>query len=151
MTLDELIEKVNKSTEDDWCTLLLDHNSDATTNAVYIHDISISLAFGSVLLDNYQDAWCKSVTTPGEKVKICMAELLYNGTVVLRSEYVATEYYLLPLPASTVDLVVASGHQKFVELLYDIEKSHLRAPDWSQLLSQAGITVDSRRSWPESI
>ena len=132
MTFEQMVEILTRSDRDDWSVIVAwGHGSgpsyrthlDRTdledshhTVAVYKPDLSVTLAWGMTINDNFLEPWANGFPDPRARGNI--ADVFYNSALVLREHYVVVDggRAYLPMP-DTETLEVARRPADFVRLL----------------------------------
>ena len=127
--------------DDQSCVLHPISHSDV---AVYIHDVSITLAFGLQWMENFEEEWTKRF--PDHKASGEYADVFYSGTLVYRDPYVVVDggRTLLPLPPRQDKLEIPRTHAQFIRLLDSLGKM----PTFDGDFRRAGMSL-SDEPWPD--
>jgi hypothetical protein len=117
--------------------------------ASYRPDLSIGLAWGVRVNENFQEVWTQKFSD--KKAHSCLADLFYNGMLVDREYYVVVDggRACLPLPSDREKLIVSRWNYDFVKLLdefgyYSGVSGGIgdRSPsEFNRYFQQAGFTV----------
>jgi len=116
--------------------------------AVYIPDVSITMAYGLDIGDGrYEQPWVKNF--PDENANVHFVDVFFNKALVYRDAYVTVDggRILLPVPRRTKNgnLEVAERACRFVKLLDSM--SH-NGSEFDFSIKRAGFTVVDEE-WPE--
>lgn len=92
-----------------------------TGYAVYEKDISLSIAFGLTITEDWTDSWTQ--VFPDKKASFNLVDVFYNGALVYRSNYVSVDggRCSLPLPISSENLQVHQLQFNLVRLINELE------------------------------
>jgi hypothetical protein len=168
MKLNELLDTVMSSDADDWHKIVcwgstsgpsykdqftfwekrdkaenfLDVESHSEV-AIFIPDISISLAFGLKRSDKFQEKWANSFPDPDASSSY--VDIFYNNALVFRTFYVVVDggRAYLPVPHRTT-LDVPRRYYGFIQLINSIQGER----DYERYVKDAGMKV-VEQDWPK--
>ncbi len=150
MTLPELWSTILASSREDWHfieTPSSDHKSHDSV-AVYIPNISVTIAWGLKWQQDYQAEWCKKFSSPNAYGGY--ADVFFNNALVYRSPYVWVDGIFFPNPVPRDKGIEVNKHAcTFMKLIESMSSAarpdhHLYEVD----LRRAGFTVVNE-DWPE--
>ncbi len=112
--------------------------------AVYLHDVSITLAFGLKWIDDFKEAWTEKFPDPHASGSY--ADVFYHGALVFRTEYVTVDggRTKLPLPPRRDRFDVPKAYAQFIRLLDSFGKASSFDTDFRRV----GMSV-SDTPWPD--
>jgi len=125
--------------------------------SVYIPDISISLAFGLIWREEFEEEW--ATRFPDRKACGSCVDVFYNGALVFRDDYVIVDggRTKLPMPPRRDKLDVPRDHARFIQLLdrfegissfdRDFQRAGLRMTDtpWPVFRREPGDEDDAKQ------
>jgi hypothetical protein len=121
--------------------------------AVFIPDISITLAFGMDALDEFKEEWANKF--PDSHASSSYVDVFYNNAFVFRDVYVSVDggRAKLPLPTRTFDkekkevvaLEVPERRRDFIRLVESLEGS---VDEFDQYFEEAGFSI-VKKPWPQ--
>jgi hypothetical protein len=101
MTLQELWSVILESSREDWHFIGSEepsfHGKHSST-AVYIPNVSITLAWGRKWQEDYQAEWCKKFPNPSASGEY--ADVFFNNSLVYRTPYIWVDGIYFPNPRS---------------------------------------------------
>jgi hypothetical protein len=111
--------------------------------AVYLHDVSISLAFGLDCMRDFREPWAKKFPDP--HASISYADVLYHRSLVFRTQYVNVDggRTSLPLPPRTGKFEIPRAYARFIRMLDHFGKMSC----FDDYFRRAGMTL-SNKTWP---
>ncbi|MCF7810735.1 hypothetical protein K9N50_07070 [bacterium] len=114
--------------------LKCDHH---TGYAVYEEDISLTIAFGVVVTDDWHESW--SDVFPNKKASFNLVDVFYNGALVYRSNYICVDggRCNLPLPLSSNDLRVNQLQNNLSKLIDELSGCN----DFETYFKRAGFSL----------
>lgn len=116
--------------------------------AVYIPDVSITMAWGLKWLEDFKEDWCKNF--PNSKANGGFVDVFFNNALVYRTAYVWVDGIHFPLPRHTqgAALEVDKGACEFMEVIDSMGRAARPAYDKYQSdLRRARFTVVDKE-WP---
>lgn len=151
MTLQELWSVILESSREDWHFIGTDvpsyHDKHHST-AVYIPNLSITIAWGLKWQQDYQADWCKKFSAPSAYGGF--ADVFFNNALVYRTPYVWIDGIFFPNPLPGDKGIEVNKHAcTFMKLIESMASAprpdhHLYEVD----LRKAGFTVVNEE-WPE--
>jgi hypothetical protein len=150
MTLPELWAIVLESSRQDWHFIETNpsHHGAHHSVAVYIPDVSITIAWGAKWKEDYQAEWCKKFSSPSAYGGF--ADVFFNNALVSRAPYVWVDGIFFPNPLPGDKGIEVNKHAcTFMKLIESMGSPtrpdhHLYEVD----LRRAGFTVVNEE-WPE--
>ena len=111
--------------------------------AVYIPDVSITLAFGLIWIEQFEEEW--ATRFPDRKACGASADVFYNGTLVFRDDFVIVDggRTMLPMPPRRDTLDVPADHARFIRLLDRFEG----VSSFDEYFKRAGLRLNDE-TWP---
>ena len=116
--------------------------------AVYVRDVSITMAWGLKWLEDFKEDWCKNFPDP--KAHGGFVDVFFNNALVYRTAYVWVDGIHFPLPRHTKgkELEVDKRACEFMEVIDSMGRAARPAYDKYQSdLRRAGFTVVDKE-WP---
>ena len=112
-------------------------------SAVYKHDLSITMAWGMGVNDNFIEPWANQFSDP--KATSYFVDVFYNGAIVLRQLNISVDGGRadLPMPVSASDLRVASGAANIARIVTDLAIN----TNWDNYFERAGLVIDDAVQW----
>jgi hypothetical protein len=114
--------------------------------AAYKPDLSITMAWGLDVNENFQEPWTQQFPNPNASSHY--VDVFYNGALVLRKQYVSVDggLAMVPLSLARDQLVVPVAYYMFITLLDHLTWSMpARPPDYFE---RAGLQIVNT-PWPE--
>jgi hypothetical protein len=126
---------------------------DHSNVAIYIPDVSVTIAFGLKALDDFREDWANQFPDP--HASSSYVDVFYNNALVFRDVYVSVDggRSKLPLPRRIFDktdkkkvvaLEVQEDHYHFIRLVDSFEGG---THDFDDYFKRAGFKVVKER-WP---
>ena len=171
MNLRELLAKIVGSSREDW-HLIADppsglnrlqfhemyesqqnvlHTAAHPRVAVYIPEVSITVAWGPKWLEDFTDDWCKKISD--QKANAGFVDMFFNNSLVYRTPYVQVDGIYFPPPRLTGGgaLEVDKDACVFMRLVDSIGRSARTSDDtYESDLRRAGFAVVDKE-WPKFV
>ena len=114
--------------------------------AAYKPDLSITMAWGLDVNENFQEPWAQQFQDPHASSHY--VDAFYNGALVLRKQYVSVDggRAMVPLSLARDQLVVPVAYYMFTTLLDRLTWSEASRP--SDYFERAGLQIVNT-PWPE--
>lgn len=98
----------------------------------YMHDLSISLAFGLKWMDSFKESWVERFPDP--HASAAFIDVFYNGSLVFRTEYVTVDggRSRLPLPRGRNELAIPKRQMEFIHLVDQFGKRSYFQEDFAR-------------------
>jgi len=112
--------------------------------AVYLHDVSITLAFGLSWMNEFKEEWTEKF--PDRHASSSYADVFYNGALVYRTQYVTVDggRTNLPLPPRRDEASVPKAYAQFIAMLDSFGK----VSSFYEAFRRAGMVL-SDEMWPD--